>query len=47
MANSNARKASQSILKTAAIMMGLSGAEPFEYMVAKPITALNDARHGG
>jgi hypothetical protein len=40
--DSEKRKVSQSILKTAAILMGVGGTEPFEYMVARPVTALNN-----
>ncbi len=35
------RKMSQSMLKTAAILAAVGSGEPFEYMVARPITALN------
>lgn len=36
------RKVSQSLLKTAAILMAVGGNDPYEYMVARPMTALNN-----
>jgi hypothetical protein len=36
------RKVSQSLLKTAAILMAVGGNDPYEYMVARPMTAMSN-----